>query len=173
MAIEMRPVTVDDVADLQQVSIETFSETFGTENSKEDLEKYLKSAYNKQKLMAKIDNPNTDFQLIFYKDDVAGYLKLNENSAQTELKVKNALEVERIYIRKPFHRLGLGGQLIDYAYQQAVKKHKQAIWLGVWEHNIGAIAFYEKQGFSAFSEHVFNLGNDQQRDILMKKELGE
>ncbi|AVK62870.1 GNAT family N-acetyltransferase [Lactobacillus sp. CBA3606] len=171
MAIEIRSVTVNDIESLQQVSIETFSDTFGTENSKEDLEKYLKSAYNKPKLLAEIKNPDTDFQLIYYNDDVAGYLKLNENTAQTELKVKDAIEVERIYIRKSFHRLGLGSRLINYAYQQATRKHKHYIWLGVWEHNLGAMAFYKKQGFSAFSAHIFNLGNDQQRDILMKKEL--
>lgn len=43
--------------------------------------------------------------------------------------------------------------------------------LGVWEHNHRALRFYEKNGFIAFGTHIFQLGNDQQTDILMKKSV--
>lgn len=164
-------VTLKNIDALQKISIETFSDTFGTENSNEDLEKYLHSTYNKQRLIKENNDPHTNFQLISYKHELAGYIKLNENSAQTELKDDNALEVERIYILNTFQRLGLGHYLINYAINQAKIKQKDYIWLGVWEYNLDAIHFYEKQGFKSFSEHTFYLGDDKQRDILMKKEL--
>lgn len=41
------------------------------------------------------------------------------------------------------------------------------VWLGVWERNARAIAFYKKYGFVERGEHVFLLGHDRQRDIVM------
>jgi ribosomal protein S18 acetylase RimI-like enzyme len=45
------------------------------------------------------------------------------------------------------------------------------VWLGVWEHNPRAIAFYKKYGFISVGEHPFPLGGDLQRDIVMAKPL--
>jgi diamine N-acetyltransferase len=45
------------------------------------------------------------------------------------------------------------------------------IWLGVWEHNVRAQAFYKHMGFEKFSSHIFMVGNDPQTDFLMKKNL--
>ena len=46
-----------------------------------------------------------------------------------------------------------------------------AIWLGVWEENNKAIAFYKRHGFEVFGSHPFKLGGDLQRDLLMKRLL--
>ncbi|GMA68979.1 spermidine/spermine N(1)-acetyltransferase [Leuconostoc litchii] len=173
MTIKLKKVTAEDVKLLRQISIETFTDTFGSDNSKADLENYLQSAYNEQKLQKEIGNNDTVFQLVYYKNQLAGYLKINVGQAQSELKESNGLEVERIYIRTEFHRSGLGQHLINFALEQANRLGKKYVWLGVWENNNGAIAFYEKQGFTPFSEHIFDLGGDLQRDILMKKRLGD
>jgi ribosomal protein S18 acetylase RimI-like enzyme len=42
------------------------------------------------------------------------------------------------------------------------------MWLGVWKHNDKAIHFYKKKGLKAFDQHIFQLGNDAQTDILMR-----
>jgi len=51
----------------------------------------------------------------------------------------------------------------------ALEKNYHTIWLGVWEHNQRAIDFYKRWGFKKFDEHDFILGNDVQKDWLMKK----
>ncbi|WP_288846816.1 GNAT family N-acetyltransferase [uncultured Fructobacillus sp.] len=73
--------------------------------------------------------------------------------------------------RSAFQRLGLGRQLLNQAFDQANVLGKSRVWLGVWEHNQNALAFYQKIGFTPFSDHVFQLGTDAQRDILMEKVL--
>ncbi|MDQ2855211.1 MAG: GNAT family N-acetyltransferase, partial [Acidobacteriota bacterium] len=45
------------------------------------------------------------------------------------------------------------------------------LWLGVWEHNGRARAFYRKWKFVEFGEHIFQLGEDPQNDILMARDL--
>ncbi|MBS9339154.1 GNAT family N-acetyltransferase [Fructobacillus sp. M2-14] len=162
---------VDDLKALQTISRQTFKETFEEDNDAADLEKYLEEAYGDEKLGAELANPESFFYLFEVEGELAGYLKLNVGAAQSEHELDDALEVERIYFLKRFKGQGLGKKAISIAHEQAEKLGKVRLWLGVWEHNAPAIDFYKKRGFEEFSEHIFVLGDDRQRDILMKKEL--
>jgi diamine N-acetyltransferase len=63
---------------------------------------------------------------------------------------------------------GYGKALLKKAIELSVEDSLPFLWLGVWEKNSSAIRFYESIGFIPFGEHVFMLGTDPQRDILMK-----
>jgi ribosomal protein S18 acetylase RimI-like enzyme len=60
------------------------------------------------------------------------------------------------------------GSLLD----TAVAGGADVAWLGVWEKNPRAISFYEKSGFAVVGDHVFVLGSDAQRDLVLAKRLG-
>jgi ribosomal protein S18 acetylase RimI-like enzyme len=90
------------------------------------------------------------------------------SSAQTETKYLNSLEIERIYVLNNFKGIGIGTKLIYKAKEIALKHNLNFIWLGVWEKNTEAIVFYKKHGFNEFGNHVFMLGTDAQKDILMR-----
>jgi ribosomal protein S18 acetylase RimI-like enzyme len=60
---------------------------------------------------------------------------------------------------------------LDKAVCIAKQKGKAYLWLGVWEKNIRAIGFYSKNGFRASGEHIFVMGDEQQHDYIMKREL--
>lgn len=171
MAVVLRECTLEDVAALREVSIETFSDTFGAQNSPEHLEVYLERAYNPDQLREELANPNTRFFFLYSDGELAGYVKLNINEAQTEEIAPDGLEVERIYIRTKFKRRGFGQQLIDKAIEAAQRLERKSIWLGVWEENPNAIAFYERMGFSQVGAHSFFMGDDEQTDYIMQKEL--
>ena len=61
--------------------------------------------------------------------------------------------------------------LYNKAIELARAMQLKYVWLGVWEENVRAIRFYEKNGFKTFDKHVFRLGSDEQTDIMMKLEL--
>lgn len=169
--INLKHVTKFDVEQLQKISIETFSDTFGADNSLEDMKQMFDNNYNVRKLTDEINNPQTDFEFIYLENELAGYLKINWGNAQSEPMGEEYLEIERIYIRKSFKRHGLGSRLMDYTFKIAQKLNKRYVWLGVWEHNVDAIRFYEVKYFHAFSDHIFIVGTDEQRDILMKRTI--
>jgi ribosomal protein S18 acetylase RimI-like enzyme len=75
---------------------------------------------------------------------VIGYLKVNSGNAQTELKDKRALEIERIYILKEYQGKKVGQLLCETALQIAKQSQADYIWLGVWEENHKAMNFYKK-----------------------------
>ena len=164
----IRAITLNDLKALQSISKQTFTETFASSNSKENMEKYLDEALSLEKLTEELNNSNSLFYFIEDNNTPIGYLKLNMGASQTELNDNSALEIERIYVTQAYQGKKVGQQLYEKAIQVAKEKGVEYIWLGVWEENHKAIQFYTKNGFTAFDKHIFTLGDEEQTDIMMK-----
>ena len=164
----IRAINLKDLQALQSISKQTFTETFASSNSKENMEKYLDEALSLEKLTEELNNPNSLFYFIEDNNTPIGYLKLNMGASQTELYDNTALEIERIYVTQVYQGKKVGQQLYEKAIQVAKEKGVEYIWLGVWEENHKAIQFYTKNGFTAFDKHIFTLGDEEQTDIMMK-----
>ena len=171
MAIKISKCNIEDVQVLQKVSIETFNDTFSNQNSPENMKAYLDRAFHTKQLEKELANIGSQFYFICVDDEVAGYLKVNLDEAQSEKMGDAFLEIERIYIRNKFQRKGLGKYLIDKAIGIAKERNKKNIWLGVWEKNDNAIRFYKTIGFVQSGTHSFYMGDEEQIDIIMTKSL--
>lgn len=169
MTILIKRCSSGDLETLQKISIETFTDTFKNQNSPEAMEAYLKRAFHPEQLKKECANRHSEFYFIYFNEEIAGYLKVNADDAQTEHMDKDSLEVERIYIRSPFHRLGLGKQLIEKAVEIAAEKNKRKLWLGVWEQNGNAISFYNKLNFVQTGTHSFYMGEEEQTDLILTR----
>ena len=167
----IKKCTLQDLDNLRKISIETFYQTFADSNTAENMQAYLQSAYNEEKLYRELSNPNSSFFFVYVDERVAGYLKLNEFDAQTDINDSDSLELERIYILRDFQGMGLGKDLLEHAISVANEGGKKYIWLGVWEHNEKAKRFYQKNGFYRIGEHSFVVGDDVQIDFVMRKDL--
>ncbi|ADG39639.1 MULTISPECIES: GNAT family N-acetyltransferase [Leuconostoc] len=170
--MHIKELDLTDLNELQKVSTETFYDTFAAQNTEQNMQDYLVNSYKLEKLSAELENKNSFFYFVLNDtNEVMGYLKLNVNDAQSEDDFENALEIERIYIRKAFQKQGLGKILYNIATTRAVQLGKRRIWLGVWEHNQNAKAFYQHLGFDFVGSHIFNMGNDPQTDLIMVKTI--
>jgi len=147
------------------------SETFSGENTKEDMENYLKENFSYEKLEREITNDYSKFYIVEDNEEVTAYMKLNFDKAQAEEGHDNTLEVQRIYVLQEYKGKYIRKMLIQKSIEIGRENNLNYIWLGVWEHNIAAIRFYEKQGFEKFDTHIFKLGEDEQTDNLMKHML--
>ena len=158
-----------DLERLHTLAVTTFKESFAAQNTKSDLTLYINTQLSKKQLKKDILNPNSEFYLAYNQDINIGYLKLNFKYAQTEnAHKKDRFEIERIYLFKAFQRKGLGILLLREALKIGSEKGYKKVWLGVWEHNSIALAFYKKMGFKPFSKHTFLLGTDPQTDLLLE-----
>jgi ribosomal protein S18 acetylase RimI-like enzyme len=166
--IEIRKATISDLETIQKISIQTFTETFATVNTPENIANYIKNRLNTEQLSAELNNLSSQFYIAYSNDEVVGYLKINFGDAQTESFNENALEVQRIYVLQNFHGKKIGQLLLDEVKKIAQTKGVDYIWLGVWEENYRALQFYTKNGFVVFDKHVFMMGNDEQTDLLMR-----
>lgn len=170
--LELIPVSIDDVKLLRKLSVQTFLETFGAQNTEADMQEYLNNQMSTSQLKKELEHAHSNFYFAYYKDRLAGYLKLNFESAQRETVVTGtAFEVERIYLLKDFQRQGLGKVLFEKAVALGKEKGYRKLWLGVWEHNTPALAFYKKLGLTVFDKHTFVLGSDSQTDLMLELDL--
>lgn len=169
--INIRKVGFRDVDVLQCIARDTFFEAFADSNSEEDMQHYLDVNFSPDKLSAELAEISSQFFIAFDGEAAVGYLKVNSGEAQTDLHEDHSLEIERIYVMSAYHGKKVGQLLYEQAMEVAVHLGKSSVWLGVWEHNLKAIRFYEKNGFVPFSTHIFKMGNDEQTDIMMRKQI--
>ena len=156
----IRPVTPNELLELQVISERTFFETFAKDNSIENMQLYLEKNLTVDRLAEELEDPRSVFYFAELPGEIVGYLKINYSV--------EGLEIERIYINQRVQGSGVGQKLLDKAFELAHDHGIERIWLGVWEHNPKAIRFYEKNGFVIYGSHIFKLGNDEQRDLLMQ-----
>jgi diamine N-acetyltransferase len=171
MSITIKPCKLGDLRKLQEISYETFNDTFKDQNSPENMNAYLERAFNVKQLEKELSTISSQFFFVYFNNEVGGYLKVNTQDAQSENMGEDSLEIERIYVRSKFQKLGLGKYLINKAIEIAREKKKNKIWLGVWEKNENAIAFYKKLGFVQAGTHSFHMGDEEQIDFIMVKSL--
>lgn len=172
----MEPVLVikkaelNDASALEKISVETFKETFAAQNTKEDMDLFLKECFNLDAINNEIADPEITYYMALLNDELAGYVKVRKGS-DPGLKTPNGLEITRIYVYEKFHGKKVGAALMRFVIELAVRGRFDVIWLGVWEHNPKAIEFYKRWGFEVYGSHIFRLGTDDQTDLLMCKYL--
>lgn len=171
MSPNIRVATSIDAHDLTTLGITTFVDAFAHHNTAEDMDLYVTGEMNVEKIEAELLVPDNIFFMAYVGDALAGYAKVRSVNPPPELNGVKALEIERLYVLKQFQNKHIGLALLEHCISFARSKLCSIIWLGVWEHNHGAIRFYERIGFSRFGAHGFRLGNDDQTDILMKKDI--
>ncbi|MCP4323601.1 MAG: GNAT family N-acetyltransferase [Psychromonas sp.] len=169
MTIKIVPCKPGQLNLLCDISRQTYRDTFADSNSEELMQQYFDDALSSGKLLQELKTVGSRFYFIYICSELAGFLKVNEGGAQSDNVLQNSLEIERFYICKNYLRNGLGKRLMTFACELAKQSNITSIWLGVWEGNASALAFYKSQGFSIFGEHPFDMGGEVQTDLLLRK----
>lgn len=162
--------TVTDAKILTQLSVATFRDTFGLQNRKEDMDKYLAEVMSLEKLTEELEDEGNYFFLAWYNGRPAGYTKMRANR-EPDIIAVNPIELERIYVLEQFQGRKTGAALMQHCIDLATSNKHDVLWLGVWELNHKAINFYKQWGFELCGAHPFLLGDDLQTDVLMRKLL--
>lgn len=171
MDVSFSKIEQSQVEQLQEIALETFIHSYQHLNKPQNFQFYIDRAFTIEKLKSELASNLSFFFFVSIESTVIGYLKLNIGEAQSERFDDSYLEIERIYLRKNFQGKGIGRKMITYAEFQAEQLNKSTIWLGVWDQNPNAIAFYSKLGFIQTGSHIFKFGDEDQIDIIMQKVL--
>ena len=167
----IRRGTLEDAGLLSELGAQTFTETFATENTPEDLAAYLATSFNVARQTAELEDPASTFLIAEVSGRAAGYARLYEGEPEKGVEGPNPIELRRLYVLREWLGHGLGGQLMRACLDTARQSGHETIWLGVWERNPRAQGFYRKWNFRPVGEHTFKLGSDLQTDIVMERAL--
>lgn len=169
--LEIRHGTVEDAELLSELGARTFTETFAADNTEEDLAEYIATSFNVAQQTAELEDLASTFLIAEVDGRAAGYAKLHGGAPEKGVEGANPIELVRLYVSREWLGRGLGQQLMRACLDEARQFGHETIWLGVWERNERAQAFYRKWNFRPFGEHMFQLGADLQRDILMARRV--
>ena len=167
--VKVRRANREDAGLLAELGARTFSETFAADNSAQDMSAYLAASFSVAQQTAELANPDSTFLLAEVGGLTTGYAKLHAGETADGVEAAKPVELVRLYVSREWLGRGIGEALMRACIDEAQQAGHDAMWLGVWERNGRAQAFYRKWNFRAVGEHVFQLGSDPQRDIVMQR----
>ena len=169
--ITIRAATAADAAALAEFAERVFDEVFSPGNDEGDMAAYLTEAFGPSQQRAEIAEPGA---IMLLAEDtngaLAGYLHIAPSSVPACV-TEPAIELKRLYVDPRRHSRGLGKRLLDEGISRAKAAGASRLWLGVWEKNVRAQKFYEREGFTRAGEHIFLLGSDPQTDWIMQRPI--
>lgn len=165
----IRTAHPDDARQLAELAEATFRDTFGAANTAEDMDLHCRTSYGEAIQASEIANP--DMLTLLGEEDgrLVGFAQLRWGGAPDCVAGAAAGEIQRLYVARDWHGKGVAQALMHACLEAMRARGSDVAWLGVWERNPRAIAFYRKFGFVAVGEHVFAVGSDPQRDIVMAR----
>lgn len=176
LTIRIRPAAVADAPALSRLGADTFRETFEAENDPDDMERYLAEAFTPPQQAAEIMNPSGIVLLAEQSGGtgdpaLVGYAHVVPGPVPEAVRGPAPLELKRLYVARAWHGRRVAQRLMDAAIEAARVRGAQTLWLGVWERNARALAFYAKYDFVHVGEHAFTLGTDVQTDWVLARPL--
>lgn len=170
-SVRIRRATPADAALLAELSATSFHQAFDGSSKQENVDGYVNAAFNSAQLARELNDPQATFMIAELGEQAVGYFKLVAGEIPDCVREVNAIELSRIYVRQEFIANKIGAALMQKALDEARAQGHQAIFLGVWEHNTRAQAFYHKWGFTRVGAHIFQMGDDAQTDWWMERPL--
>lgn len=169
--VTIRRAISDDAALLAELGARTFQQTFAADNTSDDMASYLALHFSVAQQTAELTHPASTFLIAEVDGQTAGYAKLHAGDPPKDIEGAMPIELVRLYVSQEWLGRGVGEVLMRACLDEASSAGHETLWLGVWERNARAQAFYRKWDFRAVGEHIFQLGADMQRDILMERAL--
>ena len=162
----IRQATTADAASLSDLGARTFRETFGPANRPEDIDAYLAKTYGEAQQRREIEDPRVATLVGEQDGSLIAF-------AQLRIEPSGKIEIARFYVDRPYQGRGVAQMLMQAVVEEAQRARARVLWLGVWERNDRAIAFYSKCGFRDTGSQPFLLGSDLQTDRVMVRSLAE
>jgi diamine N-acetyltransferase len=169
--VAMRSAVATDAGPLAELAERTFRDTFSAQNTKEDMDLHCAASFGTPIQAGEIADPRLVTLVGDDEGALVAYGQLRWGAAPEAVPAVKPAEIARLYVDRRWHGRGLAHQLMSGLLSAAAAGGADTVWLGVWEHNPRAIAFYRKHGFVEVGSHVFRLGRDPQRDLLMARPM--
>ena len=158
---------------LTEFALRVFYDAFAPMNSPGNMEAYMSQNFTTQNFSAQMADPRVLFLVAEIGAAPAAFAKLYNGDAPDCVGGPAPVEIERFYVDRQFHGKGVAQTLMQACFDCARQSGHGTIYLGVWENNHRAIAFYRKCGFEVVGSHIFQMGDEAQNDLLMERSLQE
>jgi GNAT superfamily N-acetyltransferase len=158
---------VDDASELAEFAARTFEETFAAENNPDDLQTHLSTNYGLEQQASELADPNVETILARENGALIAFAQVRQSPPPPCVSQASPIELHRFYVDRQAHGTGLASLLMQEVHRAAHEFGASHIWLGVWERNARAIAFYNKVKFVDIGSQFYMVGPDRQVDRVL------
>ena len=171
-ATRIRRASEQDAQALAAFAEKTFRETYSRFNTPENMQSHCEKSFSGALQRAEIQDAGRESWLMESDGALAAFAQLTLNSPCPSKPDMRAIEILRFYVDSSHHGKGLAYDMMKQLVERSAALGADVLWLGVWQENPRAVAFYKKCGFAQIAEKTFKLGTEVQRDFVMCHELG-
>src|ERR1700729_1906715 len=164
-----RPAEEDDALELSVLAESTFRTAFAESNTAANMQLHCATTYSHALQLAEIRESSRETWVAEADARLVAYVLLRFDATSPMILGERPVEIQRFYVDAAHHGGGLAHQLMAHVVARAEAAASTVLWLGVWERNPRALAFYRKWGFDVVAEHIFTVGEDPQRDLVMRR----
>lgn len=168
----VRAARADEAARLAELAERWFRHTYAPTHPAADLELYVGQAFGAARQAGELADPTMTTLLAESPlGEAMGYAQLRVGPAPPEVPGARPVEIARFYVAPAWHGQGVAPRLMDACRAEAHRRGGDVLWLGVWEENARAIAFYRKAGFTSVGTQAFQFGSRTERDFVMSRPI--
>jgi len=165
--VQIRRGVPDDAPALAAFAERTFVETFAADNDPRDMETFVERTYGVAQQTAELADPGVTTLLAHRDGRLVAFAQIRRHVPPPCVSDAAAIELRRFYVDRPAQGTGAAQLLMTAVFDAARAAGARHLWLGVWERNARAMAFYRKCGFTDVGSQPFVLGSDHQNDRVM------
>jgi GNAT superfamily N-acetyltransferase len=170
-ALLIRPATVDDVDILCHLGAATFRETYRTISDPGEVDEYAAEHFTAAKVGAWFSRPCARTLLAFVGGSPVGYAHVRNAKVPACVGDRKAVELSRLYLLASAQGTGVGGALIEAALEAIAALGGETVWLGAYDRNVKALAFYARRGFMQVGTHEFEFGGQVYADPVLTRRV--
>jgi ribosomal protein S18 acetylase RimI-like enzyme len=169
--VTIRRATVADAAMLSELALKIFMDTFAAQNDPGDVALHAERSYSSEIQRQELEDPTLTYLVAEVDGETAGFAMIGQPKSESCSGLDAPVELFRFYVDKNWHGKGVAMPMMEACYNEARLLGGRTICLGVWQHNLRAIRFYEKIGYRKAGTQPYILGKDEQTDWVMVREV--
>jgi ribosomal protein S18 acetylase RimI-like enzyme len=156
----IRHAVPDDASRLAAFATEAFTDTYRELDDPQDIADYCGEHFRADVMAGVIEDPACTVLLAEQAGELAGYAILKDRPAPACVTGPAPLQLWRLYLGAGFIGRGLGARLMQAVQAGARQRGAATLWLGVYDRNLRAVAFYERFGFARVGSQAFVFGGE-------------
>jgi GNAT superfamily N-acetyltransferase len=171
VAFRIRRAAPEDALVLAGVGARTIHDTYSSNHTPEELETHIAANFTPDHTAAELADSSSVTFLALVGEEACGYATLRVGPAPECVIGPAPVELARIYLTKETVGKGVGSALLRACLEEARRLGRETIWLGVWDENARAVAFYGKWGFRPTGTHRYVFGGKEYEDLVMMRSV--
>jgi ribosomal protein S18 acetylase RimI-like enzyme len=141
----LRPAGPADAPSLAVLAERTFRDAFAARNTPENMNQHCARVFGEEIQRQEIMDHGLVTTIAEDDGRMTGFSQLRLRNGHASVAAERPAELNRIYVVAEWQGRGVAKDLMRHALDSAASANCDCLWLGVWEHNPKAMAFYRRR----------------------------